>query len=74
MSLYFSVLSDLRRLRVAVAATGIVAKYDPNQPRVPAGDPDGGQWTSDGSFNGANDFQNSFSLAARRGRSAQYCM
>lgn len=22
-------------------------KYDPNQPRVPAGNPDGGQWTSD---------------------------
>ena len=24
------------------------AKYDPNQPRVPAGNPDGGQWTSGG--------------------------
>ena len=23
-------------------------KYDPNQPRVPSGNPDGGQWTSDG--------------------------
>lgn len=23
-------------------------RYDPNQPRVPAGDPDGGQWTSKG--------------------------
>jgi hypothetical protein len=23
-------------------------KYSPNQPRVPAGNPDGGQWTSDG--------------------------
>jgi hypothetical protein len=24
-------------------------KYDPNQPRVPAGNPDGGQWTAFGS-------------------------
>ncbi len=34
--------------------------YDPNQPRVPAGHPDGGQWTSDGpetvpATGGAND-------------------
>ena len=27
-------------------------KYDPNQPRVPAGDPAGGQWTSDSSSGG----------------------
>jgi hypothetical protein len=26
----------------------LVRKYDPNQPRVPAGDPDGGQWTNGG--------------------------
>ena len=25
-----------------------VYKYDPNQPRVPAGNPDGGQWTDEG--------------------------
>ncbi len=25
-----------------------VIKYSPDQPRVPAGDPDGGQWTSEG--------------------------
>ncbi|MGA7458272.1 MAG: hypothetical protein WBW51_13265 [Methyloceanibacter sp.] len=24
------------------------ANFDPNQPRVPAGNPDGGQWTSTG--------------------------
>jgi hypothetical protein len=31
-------------------------KYDPNQPRVPAGDPAGGQWTSDRSSSvGRND-------------------
>jgi hypothetical protein len=27
--------------------------YDPNQPRVPAGNPDGGQWTSGGGMAGA---------------------
>lgn len=29
------------------------AKYSPDQPRVPAGSPDGGQWTSDGNAGGA---------------------
>jgi hypothetical protein len=28
-------------------------KYDPNQPRVPAGHPDGGQWTSGSSGSGS---------------------
>jgi hypothetical protein len=28
--------------------------YDPNQPRVPAGDPDGGQWTSTGGTAGTS--------------------
>lgn len=28
--------------------TTLLAKYDPNQPRVPAGNSDGGQWTSGG--------------------------
>jgi hypothetical protein len=27
-------------------------KYDPNQPRVPAGNPDGGQWTDGGGTGG----------------------
>lgn len=49
MSLYSSVLADLRRLRAAVMASASLVKYDPNQPRVPAGNPDGGQWTSAGS-------------------------
>ncbi|MBS4084116.1 MAG: hypothetical protein KGZ73_11240 [Rhizobiales bacterium] len=30
------------------------AKYDPNQPRVPAGNPDGGQWTDGGGGYGAS--------------------
>ena len=29
-------------------ASAIETKYDPNQPRVPAGKPDGGQWTDTG--------------------------
>lgn len=30
----------------------LASKYDPNQPRVPAGNPDGGQWTSAGGESG----------------------
>src|SRR5262245_45621159 len=33
-----------RRLRLLRTKAG----YNPDQPRVPAGNPDGGQWTSDG--------------------------
>lgn len=35
---------EVRRLRIALAAK----RFNPNQPRVPAGDPDGGQWTGGG--------------------------
>ena len=49
-------------------------KYDPNQPRVPAGDSDGVQWTSEG---GSEDVTNnpleSFAMARRRGKSTAYC-
>jgi hypothetical protein len=38
-----AVESKFRALERAVKA-----KFDPNQPRVPAGDPDGGQWTDGG--------------------------
>ena len=31
------------------------ANFNPNQPRVPAGNPDGGQWTSGGGAGGIND-------------------
>jgi hypothetical protein len=60
----------LLRLRAQVAAAAVVTrlrlladafKYDPDQPRVPAGSPEGGQWTSTG---GANDD----SLASDEGR------
>jgi len=39
---------ELRSLRVSVAWK----RFNPNQPRVPAGNPDGGQWTSDGGSSG----------------------
>ncbi len=58
------VITSLHRLRCAVAADEVLrrlevlkevcAKYDPNQPRVPAGNPDGGQWTSTGSRSGGD--------------------
>ena len=32
----------------------IALKYDPNQPRAPRGDPDGGQWTDTGAGGGAS--------------------
>jgi hypothetical protein len=73
MSAYYSVLFSLNRLSAVVAASGIITKYSPDQPRVPAGNPDGGQWTSIGAES-ENDFPISFQLAARRGRSAKYCM
>ena len=39
------------RLRIALLDIQrlLDGKYDPNQPRVPAGQPGGGQWTSGGS-------------------------
>lgn len=39
---------ELRRLLIARARK----QYNPNQPRVPAGNPDGGQWTSGGGNGG----------------------
>jgi len=38
--------TKLHALRDAVKA------FDPNQPRVPAGNPDGGQWTDGGGGSG----------------------
>src|SRR5215218_4398080 len=35
---------EVRSLRLALA----LRRCDPRQPRVPAGNPEGGQWTSDG--------------------------
>lgn len=49
--------------------------YDPDQPRVPAGNPDGGQWTSGGAAGKTEATPlPSFAAARRRGRSVAYCM
>jgi len=41
--------------RLSVAATLIKANFDPNQPRLPAGQPGGGEWTGDGGSSGGDD-------------------
>jgi hypothetical protein len=38
---------ELAEVKFALAMRRIAHKYDPNQPRVPAGDSAGGQWTND---------------------------
>ena len=42
------VLTPFRNFVRFVEAKRDGVKYDPNQPRVPAGNPDGGQWTAEG--------------------------
>ncbi len=43
------------RLTLLEIRYGIKAGFDPNQPRVPAGEPNGGQWTSTGGGSGSGD-------------------
>ncbi len=40
------------RLTLLEIRYGIKAGFNPNQPRVPAGNPDGGQWTADPGYGG----------------------
>lgn len=50
-------LREIASLRVELAMLRLAAgkaNFNPNQPRVPAGNPDGGQWTTEGSA-GRND-------------------
>jgi hypothetical protein len=54
-------LSDLRWLRFLQK---VKAGFNPDQPRVPAGNPDGGQWTNEGGGSDATD------LSANRRRPA----
>ncbi|WP_186420260.1 hypothetical protein [Bosea sp. CS1GBMeth4] len=52
-------LLELRRdLLVSRPWRPIASKYNPDQPRVPAGSPDGGQWTSGG--DGGDDLSSDF--------------
>jgi len=59
-------IQELLRLRSELAAIkselvlrrllrATKANFNPNQPRIPAGNPQGGQWTNDGSGTGGND-------------------
>jgi hypothetical protein len=41
-------LDDIRLQRLAAASRLVKANFDPGQPRVPAGNPDGGQWVDTG--------------------------
>ena len=45
-------LLHAHRLETKLQALRDAVKYDPNQPRVPAGNPDGGQWTDGGGAGG----------------------
>jgi len=66
---------ELRRqladIKFELALRRIFHKYSPDQPRVPAGNPDGGQWTSGGGSGAAHDDgdapQDRDSLAQDRG-------
>jgi hypothetical protein len=48
---------------------GLDAKYRPDQPRVPAGNPDGGQWTSEGGGSATEESDGTVELSASRRRS-----
>lgn len=66
------------RLTRAVSAARLLRKFDPNQPRVLAGNPDGGQWTGGSVVNddvtGSAGLQPASYLLAAAGASIQYCM
>jgi len=53
-------------LMAEARSEGAVQKYDPDQPRVPDGNPDGGQWINEGSSQGSADNQTNIVVAARR--------
>lgn len=40
--------AELAALRMQRALVILARKYNPDQPRVPAGNPDGGRWTDTG--------------------------
>jgi hypothetical protein len=61
---------ELAEVKFALAMRRIAHKYDPNQPRTPKGNPDGGQWTQDGGGDAGKDGDDSLmteDAALRRG-------
>lgn len=77
--------THLLRLRYAFAAANfelkakqlrraIEAKFNPDQPRVPAGSPGGGQWTGGAEGEGRQEESlATFAAARRRGNSEAFC-
>jgi hypothetical protein len=62
------VLLELYDLRLRLKAQLYNEKYSPNQPRVPKGNPDGGQWTSYGGGSGGGGRVQVADLRSGRGR------
>lgn len=60
---------DFAKLKLEYELRRFRQKYSPDQPRVPAGNPDGGQWTSEGS--GGNAARPSDSDRARDPRTSE---
>jgi hypothetical protein len=50
-----AMLRQLGELRAEILHEPQAQKYNPDQPRVPAGSPQGGEWTKDGEGGGPND-------------------
>jgi hypothetical protein len=63
-------LLDMKSILEALKREYYARKYDPNQPRVPAGNPDGGQWTN-GSGSAASGRSNRIATRRTRGLEAE---
>ncbi len=59
------------RVRSALLRLSTKAGFDPNQPRVPAGNPEGGQWTSGGGGSGRSEAGDRFASAAGAARTTR---
>ena len=66
-------LEIMKAIRTLVAQDDL-EKFDPDQPRVPAGNSDGGQWTSEGGVGDTVDNDGTTVLAARSQQSEAECM
>lgn len=60
------IMRAVHKLMTDVAVDSSVRKFDPNQPRVPAGNPGGGQWTGEGASAGRGANSTTIVVAARR--------
>lgn len=59
------------RVRSALLRLRTKAGFDPNQPRVPAGNPEGGQWASGGGGSGRSEAGDRLASAARAARTVR---